>query len=231
MTLEPRGRVAPRPLGEVPDRERQRHRADGAGAPPQVGPATRAARRQSTTSTAIAVTSSTPNARLPAMCTTGTSASIVPTSSQAATIIRKTWKKNTDPWPTSRIRAYAAANDAIRYMLSRSRWPPSAEPVACIAALAGPSSTVTTAYAVGRPRSRGSTSPSSRGCVARHATARPATTNPRFERLLAGWTVTEGPRRRAAPRRRRRRGRRRRRASHRRPRAPAGRPRPPPPSR
>ena len=31
------------------------------------------------------------------MCTTGTSASIVPTSSHAATISRNTWKKNTGP--------------------------------------------------------------------------------------------------------------------------------------
>ena len=128
------------------------------------------------------------------MCTTGTSASMVPTSSQAATSNENTWKKNSAPWPTSRINAYAAANDATRYMLSRSRWPPSSEPVACIAALAGPSSTVTTAYAVGSPRSRGSTSPSSQGLPARQATARPATTKPRLDRLFAGWTQSpKGP--------------------------------------
>ena len=37
VTLDPRGRVAPRALGEVPDHERDQHRGHRAAAPPQVG--------------------------------------------------------------------------------------------------------------------------------------------------------------------------------------------------
>ena len=80
--------------------------------------------------------------------------------------------------------AYLLGRDTKEMLIGESA--PAPVRTAILAALAGPSSTVTTAYAVGSPRSRGSTSPRSHGRPACHATASPAPTKPRLDRLLAG---------------------------------------------
>ena len=69
----------------------------------------------------IVSTSSAPNTRLPACITTGSSAGMRSTSSQASSAVTKTPAKKAVPRPTARIRAYAAAKLATRNMLVMSR--------------------------------------------------------------------------------------------------------------